>query len=162
MTMDRRQFVLGVSALGLAPLAQAQAQAAAYDWKTLPYGAGGFVDGFVFHPKEPGLLYARTDIGGAYRFEPKTRSWTPMLDFLGKADGDLMGVLALAVDPRDANRVYAACGIYTGEWARKAALLASNDRGATWQILISTSASAATSPAAARANACAWTRPTAT
>lgn len=134
MTMDRRQFVLGVSALGLAPLAQAQAQAAAYDWKTLPYGAGGFVDGFVFHPKEPGLLYARTDIGGAYRFEPKTRSWTPMLDFLGKADGDLMGVLALAVDPRDANRVYAACGIYTGEWARKAALLASNDRGATWQI----------------------------
>jgi photosystem II stability/assembly factor-like uncharacterized protein len=131
--MDRRQFVLGVSALGLASFAQAQSQAG-YSWKTVPYGAGGFIDGFVFHPKEPGLLYARTDIGGAYRFEPKTQSWTPLLDFLGKSDGDLMGVLAMAVDPRDPNRVYAACGIYTGEWARKAALLASNDRGATWQI----------------------------
>jgi photosystem II stability/assembly factor-like uncharacterized protein len=130
--MDRRQFILGVSALGLLP--SAQAQQAGYAWKTLPYGAGGFVDGFVFHPKEPGLLYARTDIGGAYRFEAKTQGWTPLLDFLPKADGDLMGVLALAVDPRDADRVYAACGIYTGEWARNAALLASNDRGATWQI----------------------------
>ena len=134
--MDRRQFVLGVGALSLLPQAQAQSQSQAtgYHWQTVPFGAGGFIDGFVYHPREPGLLYARTDIGGAYRFEPKTQSWTPLLDFLGKADGDLMGVLAIAVDPRDANRVYAACGIYTGEWARKAALLASNDRGATWQI----------------------------
>jgi hypothetical protein len=106
--------------------------APAYDWRSLTYGAGGFIDGFVFHPREKGLLYARTDIGGAYRFDTAGKRWIPLLDHLGKDDADLMGVLSLAVDPSDANRVYAACGLYTGEWARKAALLASSDRGATW------------------------------
>jgi len=136
--MDRRQFVLGLGALSLLARAQAQSQSQSqqggYAWKSVPFGAGGFIDGFVFHPREPGLLYARTDIGGAYRFEPTTQSWIPLLDHLGKSDGDLMGVLAIAVDPRDTKRVYAACGIYTGEWARKAALLSSSDRGETWQV----------------------------
>ncbi|MBV8380383.1 MAG: hypothetical protein JO369_06425 [Paucibacter sp.] len=138
--MDRRQFVRGLGALAplgslaLFPRGAAAAADTPYAWRTMPFGAGGFVDGFVYHPREKGLLYARTDIGGAYRFEPASRSWTPLLDFLGRGDGDLMGVLALAVDLNDAARVYAACGIYTGEWSRKAALLASNDRGATWQI----------------------------
>ena len=90
--MDRRQFALGLGALSLLPRAQAQPQQGVYSWNTVPFGAGGFVDGFVFHPRQPGLLYARTDIGGAYRFEPKTQSWTPLMDHLGKADGDLMGV----------------------------------------------------------------------
>ena len=105
-----------------------------YTWKTVPFGAGGFIDGFVYHPRKQGVLYARTDIGGMYRFEPATRSWTPLLDQMGKSDGDLMGVLSIAVDPNDADRVYAACGIYTGQWNRRAAVLASTDRGATWKI----------------------------
>ena len=123
-----------LQAAGLAALPAWSAESApAYDWRSLTYGAGGFIDGFTFHPREPGLLYARTDIGGAYRFDPSAKRWLPLLDHLAKADGDLMGVLSIAVDPSDANRVYAACGLYTGEWARNAALLASSDRGATWQ-----------------------------
>lgn len=146
--MDRR-FLLQASwaqALArLAPVAAASAAATAtsaaaagapaqgpYDWRSVTFGGGGFVDGFVFHPREAGLLYARTDIGGLYRFDPAARRWLPLLDHLSKADSDLMGVLAVAVDPTDANRVYAACGTYTGDWARKAALLASADRGKTW------------------------------
>lgn len=112
----------------------ADAAASPYAWNSVVFGAGGFIDGFVYHPKARGLLYARTDIGGMYRYEPATRSWVPLLDHLGRADSDLMGVLAIAVDPNDADRVYAACGIYTGEWSRAAALLASNDRGATWKL----------------------------
>ena len=133
--MERRHFMLGLGGLALIPPHVRAAEAGtAYDWKTIPFGAGGFIDGFVFHPREKDLLYARTDIGGAYRFDATNKSWVPMLDFLGKSDGDLMGVLAIAVDPSDPDRVYAACGIYTGEWARKAAVLASKDRGATWQV----------------------------
>ncbi len=105
-----------------------------YDWKTVPYGAGGFVAGFVFHPREKGLLYARSELGGAYRFDRSLDAWVPLLDQLARGDGDLMGVLSLALDPNDANRVYAACGLYTGEWAREAALLVSDDRGDHWQI----------------------------
>lgn len=131
--MKRRQLLQAAGLLAV-PTSGAWAadSAPAYDWRSLTFGAGGFIDGFVFHPTERGLLYARTDIGGAYRFDPAARRWLPLLDHLPKADADLMGVLSLAVDPSDANRVYAACGLYTGEWARKATLLASTDRGATW------------------------------
>ena len=142
LDMRRRQILksAGLGALlatGL-PVAFAAATPAdadgPYTWKTIPFGAGGFIDGFVYHPKKAGVLYARTDIGGMYRFEPLTRSWVPLLDQMGRSDGDLMGVLSIAVDPNDADRVYAACGIYTGDWARHAAVLASTDRGATWKI----------------------------
>jgi len=140
--MRRRQIIKGAGLGALmatgVPTAFAATTASdgtgAYAWKTVPFGAGGFIDGFVYHPKQAGVLYARTDIGGMYRFEPATRSWVPLLDHLAKADSDLMGVLSIAVDPNDVDRVYAACGIYTGEWARKAAVLASSDRGATWKI----------------------------
>lgn len=131
--MIHRRHLLQAAGLLAFPAWAADA-APAYDWRSLTYGAGGFIDGFVFHPREKGLLYARTDIGGAYRFDPAAKRWLPLLDQLGKDDGDLMGVLSIAVDPNDANRVYAACGLYTGEWARKAALLASTDRGATWTV----------------------------
>lgn len=104
-----------------------------YDWQSVPFGGGGFVDGFVFHPRERGLLYARTDIGGAYRFEPAQQRWLPLLDHLGKDEADLMGVLSLAVDPKAPQRLYAACGLYVGAWTRAAALLASDDRGVNWR-----------------------------
>lgn len=130
--MIHRRHLLQAAGLAAIP-AWAADTSPAYDWRSLTFGGGGFIDGFVFHPREKGLLYARTDIGGAYRFDTAARRWLPLLDHLGKDDADLMGVLSIAVDPSDANRVYAACGLYTGDWARKAALLASNDRGATWQ-----------------------------
>jgi len=130
--MQRRQLLQAAGLIATVP-AWAAEGAPAYDWRSLSFGGGGFIDGFVFHPREKGLLYARTDIGGAYRFDPAGKRWLPLLDHLGKADADLMGVLSIAVDPSNANRVYAACGLYTGQWARNAALLASTDRGATWQ-----------------------------
>ena len=134
----RRRLLQGAGAFALLgarlPRALAADATGPYDWKTVPFGAGGFIDGFVYHPKTAGVLYARTDIGGLYRFDPAARSWVPLIDQMGHADGDLMGVLSIAVDPHDADRVYAACGIYTGDWARKAAVLASSDRGATWKV----------------------------
>lgn len=131
MKLHRRDLLLAAGALAL-PAARAQDARGPYDWQSVPFGGGGFVNGFVFHPRERGLLYARTDIGGAYRFDPAARRWLPLLDHLPKADADLMGVLSLALDPTDPERVYAACGLYTGEWARGGALLASRDRGRTW------------------------------
>ena len=137
----RRSFIRQTGALGLlaaglpvASGAAAMSDDAPYAWKSVPFGGGGFIDGFVFHPREKGLLYARTDIGGAYRFDPGTRSWIPLLDQLTKSQTDLSGVLSLALDPNDANRVYVAGGLYLGPWARNGALLASADRGVTWQI----------------------------
>src|SRR6185437_13105659 len=74
-----------------------------YTWKSVQIVGGGFVDGFVFHPTAKDVLYARTDIGGAYRRDPKTHRWEPLLDWVPYADLNLMGVESIAVDPGDPN-----------------------------------------------------------
>jgi photosystem II stability/assembly factor-like uncharacterized protein len=104
-----------------------------YRWQTVPFGGGGYVPGYLYHPTAGNLLYARTDVGGLYRFDFANRKWIQLLGNLGRDDGDLAGVLSIALDPGDPAKVYTANGLYLGEWARKGAILRSNDRGATWQ-----------------------------
>jgi xyloglucan-specific exo-beta-1,4-glucanase len=103
-----------------------------YSWNTVEVLGGGFVSGVVYHPSEKGLVYIRTDIGGAYRLDRATNRWIALNDALGRADGQLAGALSLAVDPRDPNRLYMAAGEYTRDDARGGAILRSTDRGATW------------------------------
>jgi len=38
--------------------------------------------GIVYDDAEPGLVYARADIGGAYRLDHTTGHWVPLLDWL--------------------------------------------------------------------------------
>ncbi len=65
-------------------------------------GGGGFVPGIIFSTRQPNLMYARTDIGGAYRWDPATSSWIPLLDWIGSNDRNLSGVESIAADPIDA------------------------------------------------------------
>ena len=81
------------------PAAAAPPPSVSYTWKSVQIVGGGFVDGFVFHPTAKDVLYARTDIGGAYRRDPQTHRWEPMLDWVPYADLNLMGVESIAVDP---------------------------------------------------------------
>ena len=114
--MSRPRALLGVLAFSAFPALSALAAPPAsvpYTWKSVQIVGGGFVDGFVFHPTAKDVLYARTDIGGAYRRDAKTHRWEPMLDWVPYADLNLMGVESIAVDPSDANKVYLACGTYT-------------------------------------------------
>jgi len=132
-----RTFRLAVCTLTLAALPAAAAAekpaSVAYTWKSVPIVGGGFVDGFVFHPTAKDVLYARTDIGGAYRRNPATRRWEPMLDWVPYADLNLMGVESIAVDPADPTKVYLACGTYTAPEVPDGAILRSSDQGYTWQ-----------------------------
>ncbi len=104
----------------------------AHSWRNVQINGGGFLTGIVYHPTQQGLVYARTDIGGAYRWNASTNAWIPLNDQLGRADSQLMGILSLAVDPANSNLLYLASGEYTAWWARNAAILRSGDRGATW------------------------------
>src|SRR5579871_3420653 len=104
-----------------------------YRWKSVQMVGGGFVDGIVFHPHARGLRYARTDIGGVYRWDARHRQWTPLLDWLGLKDVNLMGGESIALDPRDPNRLYLACGMYTNATSPNAAILSSTDHGRTFQ-----------------------------
>ncbi|WP_405895694.1 cellulose binding domain-containing protein [Streptomyces sp. NBC_00104] len=105
-----------------------------YTWKNARIDGGGFVPGIVFNRKERNLAYARTDIGGAYRWVESSKTWTPLLDSVGWDDWGHTGVVSLASDSVDPNKVYVAAGTYTNSWdPGNGAILRSSDRGASWQ-----------------------------
>ncbi|WP_431999063.1 cellulose binding domain-containing protein [Streptomyces fungicidicus] len=105
-----------------------------YTWKNARVDGGGFVPGIVFNRSEKNLAYARTDIGGAYRWQQSTKTWTPLLDSVGWDDWGHTGVVSLASDSADPDRVYAAVGTYTNDWdPGNGAVLRSSDRGASWK-----------------------------
>ncbi len=104
-----------------------------YVWKNVQMVGGGFVDGIVFHPTAKGVRYARTDMGGAYRWNEDGKRWEPLLDWVPYEDLNLMGVESIAVDPNDPGRVYLSCGTYTNEKTPNGAILRSSDRGHTFQ-----------------------------
>jgi hypothetical protein len=104
-----------------------------YGWKSVQMVGAGFIDGIIFHPNEKNLCYCRTDMGGAYRRNPITMRWEPMLDWISYEDRNLMGVESIAVDPSDPNMVYLSCGTYTFSNVPNGAILCSNDRGKTFK-----------------------------
>lgn len=109
-----------------------------YTWKSVTMGGGGFVNAVIAHPKVQNLFYARTDVGGAYRWEESTQSWTPLLDWVSIDETGYLGVDGLAVDPQNVNRVYMLVG--TSYWnGGKSAVLRSNDKGATFVTSVVTS-----------------------
>jgi hypothetical protein len=72
-------------------------------------------------------------VGGLYRYDYQAQQWSPLFEKFTRDERELMGVLAMALDPNDTNKIYAACGLYLHDWARKGAILRSNDQGRTWQ-----------------------------
>jgi len=104
-----------------------------YTWKSVQIVGGGFVDGVIFHPTAPGVRYARTDMGSAYRWDTAANRWQPMLDWVPYKDLNLMGIESIAVDPSDPRRVYLACGTYTNPSTPNGAILRSDDSGHTFQ-----------------------------
>lgn len=106
-----------------------------YTWKNVVTGGGGgYVPAIIFSQKQKDLIYARTDMGGAYRWEPSTNSWTQLLAWIGFDDWSLNGVESIAADPVIADRVYMAVGTYTNSWSpSNGAILRSDDQGKTFK-----------------------------
>ena len=111
------------------------AWAQAYNWKPVVINGGGYVDGIVFHPNVPGLMYCRTDIGGAYRWNPTNNSWTQLLNFVGYPNnqGSLMGVESIGLDPQDTNRLYLACGWMGG--SNPSGIMISTNQDASFTVI---------------------------
>jgi photosystem II stability/assembly factor-like uncharacterized protein len=109
------------------------ATAQPYVWRAVAMGGGGFVDGIIFHPTAANLMYARTDVGGAYRWDDQKQEWIPLTDWLSYAQGNFTGIESIALDPADAGRVYLAAGTYP---SGPAAILRSTDQGRTFQFSV--------------------------
>jgi xyloglucan-specific exo-beta-1,4-glucanase len=131
--MTKRLFlVLPVLALLIWAQAVALAQTS-YAWKNVAIGAGGFVSGIITSKTEPNLVYARTDVGGAYKWNSDRNEWIPLTDWVSANETGYLGVEALALDPQDPKKLYMLVGIdyFNGG---KTAILRSSDYGNTFTI----------------------------
>ncbi|MFP5039356.1 WD40/YVTN/BNR-like repeat-containing protein [Parasediminibacterium sp. JCM 36343] len=116
----------------LTPVFNAKAQT--YQWGNVAMGGGGFVSGLITSKYERGLMYARTDVGGAYRWDTLTSSWKPLLDWVSTSQLGFMGVESIAIDPNATNRLYMLVGTSYFN-SGKTAILTSTDRGNTFTIV---------------------------
>jgi xyloglucan-specific exo-beta-1,4-glucanase len=109
-----------------------------YEWSDVRIGAGGFVTGIVIHPKAPDIVYARTDVGGLYSWNPDNRTWKQLLRADNVPHDVSISIESIAIAPSNPNILYAATGAYTKtdeKGATPGTLLKSSDRGNTWEIL---------------------------
>ncbi len=82
-----------------------------YMYKNLPIPGGGYVTGFLFHKKQKDILYARTDIGGTYRFDTKTQTWISLIPHVTAEDLSETFPISIALDDGKPNMLYIACGV---------------------------------------------------
>ncbi len=105
--------------------------AAVTTWSNAKIGGGGYVTGLIFHPTTANLLYARTDIGGAYRWNQATMSWVSITDGFSAAESFFQGAESIALDPNNDELVYMSTGLYSSADAT-GRLYISSDRGDHW------------------------------
>jgi hypothetical protein len=107
--------------------------AAGYTWNPLPIGGGGFVTGIFPAKTQQGVVYARTDVGGAYRWDNTNSTWVPLMDWISQDDMGLMGIDSMAVDPKNAANIVMLAGI-TYFSNGKTAIMRSTNYGASWTV----------------------------
>ena len=75
-----------------------------WEFGQVAMGGGGFVSG-VFATSQDGLYYARTDVGGAYRYNKDTQLWESMSYGVSEEDQGFLGIAALAFGEKDPNQI---------------------------------------------------------
>jgi hypothetical protein len=101
-----------------------------YSWRNVTVGGGGYAPNIVFSSAEKDLAYLRTDMGGAYRWDARSRRWIPLQD--SNSVSSFMGIESIAPDPVNPNVVYMAAGMNA---SAPAAIMRSTDRGRTWHVV---------------------------
>ncbi|MCL2689941.1 MAG: hypothetical protein FWE57_08880 [Chitinispirillia bacterium] len=114
-------------------MSNAQTLSPEFKWGNVAIGGGGFVSAIIADPLERNLFYARTDVGGAYRWDHGASKWISMMDWVSIEERGLLGIEAIAVDPKTPGKVYMVAG--TSYWNDgRSAFLRSSDRGVTWEV----------------------------
>ncbi len=113
-----------------------QETAPTYTWSVRSIGGGGWVKGMEIHPSGESVI-ARTDVGGAYRYDRTTRTWQQLLlaDRVQDRQENDYAVDSIALAPSDPDRIYLAAGESddnAGPGARRGRVLVSRDGGETW------------------------------
>lgn len=88
-----------------------------YKYQNIPISGGGYVTGFCYQEKQ-GTLYARTDIGGIYRFREKEKRWDCLSLRVDQTDVTETYPIAIATDPEDGERIYVVSGKFQSKQGR--------------------------------------------
>ncbi len=134
------QLLLAVAVLFAASPSTLRAQSGQppqvpFHWGNVQIVGGGFVDGIVGHPLDSNLRYARTDIGGTYRWNPNKKRWIPLMHFLNDSQFNYIGTEAIGLDPNNTETLYIAAGTYTESFEGNGAILVSHDQGRHFTIV---------------------------
>ncbi|WP_426102229.1 cellulose binding domain-containing protein [Massilia sp. TSP1-1-2] len=124
MTISPLRKLLALACALLPALAGAEP----YRWNTVSMGGGGFVAAVVPSKTMRGLAYARTDVGGAYRWDAGSARWVSLMDWVSEDETGLLGVEAIALDRRDSAKLYLLAGTSYFNNGRSM-ILRSNDFG---------------------------------
>lgn len=109
-------------------------QAQTYNWDNVAIGGGGFVSAIITNKAEKDLVYARTDVGGAYRWDAANSKWIPLTDWVSEDQTGYLGIESLASDPINPAKVYMLAGIsYFNNG--NTAILRSGDYGKTFEVI---------------------------
>jgi xyloglucan-specific exo-beta-1,4-glucanase len=103
-----------------------------YKWNNVIIGGGGYVSGIITCPTQQNLIFAKTDVGGAYRWNEEQQRWIPLTDWISRNEIGYLGIESIAIDPQSPNRIYMAAGLeYFSQ--TKPAIFYSDDYGDTFQ-----------------------------
>ena len=116
--MKRLKYALG--AIAFAMVVACDRPAAPQTWESLNPGGGGQIQDVVLNPIEPDRGFVLSDVDGLYYTEDGGQQWHYALEGLAGTN-----TLALAYDPKNANRVY--LGTTVG-------LHVSDDGGQSWTL----------------------------
>jgi xyloglucan-specific exo-beta-1,4-glucanase len=110
-----------------------QTKLSAQTYGNVAMGGGGFVSGVITSKTQQNLIYCRTDVGGAYRWDAANSKWIQLLNWVSEDETSYLGVESLAIDPSNPNNLYMLVGTdyFNGG---KTAILRSTDKGATFAI----------------------------
>ena len=107
-----------------------------YEWGQVMEGGTGCSTHLLFHPKEAGLMYMGTDMGGAYRWDNNNYTWIPITDNFSvqQAQDYTLGIDGMALDPNNPDILYIAFGMYANKTENYLGhVMKSYDRGDTWE-----------------------------
>lgn len=103
-------------------------------WKTISQMPTG-IKALAVSPSNPDVVYAGTEIQGIYKSPDGGATWMNLSPILGEETGMPVSASALAVDPQDANRIYAAKATWIGTSQARLfplGVMESRDAGLTW------------------------------
>lgn len=101
-----------------------------YAWDNVKIGGGGYMTGMKIHPMDEDIMYLRTDVGGAYRWNKDKEELEQIINL---RNSNYYGVAGIAIHPTNKDIVYLA--VDRGNDASASAILKSTDRGDTWQVI---------------------------